>query len=211
MPDIDKLRQLLNDRNDKSRPRGRASAPFPIILDADLAIDLSKARAELQASETALDDFEKDAKNDTRQGGRRKPPADMKTDVDEARQRVEELEAEAEGVKVMLVFVALPAEENDALLKEYPPREGDEGDQEYGFNRLDFPVARMLKCANRVVSMDDEPLDLDPQKLVSGMSPGERDLAVQVCNGVNAQMASVPFYDANSQSRQRSGGKSRRR
>lgn len=210
MPDVEKLRQLLNDRNDKSRPRGRASAPFPIILDADLAIDLSQARGELQAAETAVTDFENEAKKDARQGGRRKPPADMQADVDQAKQRVEELEAEADGVKVMLVFVALPAEENDALMKEHPPREGDEGDQQYGFNRLDFPVARMHKCANRVVGMDDEPLDLDPKKLVSGMSPGERDLAVQVCNGVNAQMASVPFYDASSQSRQRSGGKSRR-
>jgi len=210
MPDLSKLQQLLQDRNDKARPSGRASAPFPIILDADLAIDLSKARAELQAAETTLNEWEAEAKQDTRQGGRRKPPADMQKAVDEAKARVDELETEADEVKVILVFVALPAADDDELMKLHPPREGNERDQDFGFNAAEFPVARMHACAARVVDMDDQLLDLDPKKLVEGMSPGERDLAVQVCNGVNAQMASVPFFDANSHSRQRSGGKSRR-
>lgn len=210
MPDISKLQQLLQDRNDKTRPSGRASVPFPIILDADLAIDLSRARAELAAAEQAVDDWEAEAAQDQRQGGRRKPPADLQTAVAEAKARVEELEAEADEVKVILVFVALPADENDALQKQHPPREGNETDAEYGYNTAEFPVARMRECAVRVVGMDDQLLDLDPKKLVDGMSQGERDLAVQVSNGCNAQLASVPFYDANSRSRQRSGGKSRR-
>lgn len=209
--DISKLQQLLQDRKDKNRPAGRASSPFPIILDADLAIDLSKARNELAAAEAELTEWENEQKGDARQGGRRKPPADLQSKVDDARQRVTDLEADAEDVKVILVFVALRASDNDELQKQYPPREGNETDAEFGYNTADFPVARMRECAARVVSMNDEPLDLDPKEIVDEMSQGERDLAVQVCNGINAQLASVPFYDANSQSRQRSGGKSRRR
>lgn len=211
MPDLAKLQQLLQDRNDKARPAGRASAPFPIILDADLAVDLSRARQQLAIAEQAVTDWQTEAKQDPRQGGRRKPPADLQQAVTDAQQQVDDIEAEAEEVKVILVFVALTADANDELMKQHPPREGDEKDLEYGFNLAEFPVARMRECAARVVSMDDEPLDLDPKDLVAGMSPGERDLAVQVCNGLNAQMASVPFYDANSQRVQRSGGKSRRR
>jgi hypothetical protein len=210
-PDISKLQQLLQDRNDKARPSGRASAPFPIILDADLAIDLSRARQQLAIAEQAVTDWETEANTDKRQGGRRKVPADLTTAAAEAKAQVDELEAEAEEVKVILVFVALTATDNDELQKMHPPREGDEEDQKYGFNLAAFPTARMRECAARVVGMDDQPLDLDPKELVAGMSPGERDLAIQVVNGINNQMASVPFYDANSQSRQRSGGKSRRR
>lgn len=211
MPDLAKLQQLLQDRNDKVRPSGRASAPFPIVLDADLAVDLSRARQELSVAEQAVKDFEEESKTDSRQGGRRKPPADLTADVDQAKARVAELEAEADEVKVMLVFVALTANDNDELQKQHPPREDNDADKEYGVNLLEFPVARMNACASRVVDMDNNLLDLDPKKLVEGMSPGERDLAVQVCNGINNQMASVPFYDANSQRVQRSGGKSRRR
>jgi seryl-tRNA synthetase len=211
MPDISKLQQLLQDRNDKARPAGRASAPFPVILDADLAIDLSKARQELQQAEEAVKDWEAEAKQDARQSGRRKVPAELTAAVAEAKARVEELQAEADEVKVQLIFVALRADENDELEKQHPPREGNDDDKKWGFNADTFPVARMHECAARVVDMDNNLLDLDPKKIVTGFSQGERDFAVQVVNGVNAQLASVPFYDANSQSRQRSGGKSRRR
>lgn len=211
MPDIEELRQLINDRKDKSKPVGRASAPFPVILDADLAVDLSRARGQEQAAKTALEDWKTEAEKDQRVGGRRKPPAEYQNAVDEAAARVAELEAEADGFKVILVFVALPADDNDELMKQHPPREDDEDDQKFGFNLATFPVARMHECAAKVVSLNDEPMDLDPKSIAAGLTAGERDLAVQVVNGINNQMASVPFYDASSQSRQRSGGKSRRR
>lgn len=211
MPNIEDLQRLLNDRKDKSKTGGRASAPFPVILDADLAVDLSRARGQEQAAQTTLDDWQAEAEKDQRVGGRRKPPIHLQTAVDEAAARVAELEAEADGLKVILVFVALPADDNDELMKQHPPREDDEDDQKYGFNLATFPIARMRECATKVVGLDDNLLDLDPKGLVAGLTAGERDLAIQVVNGINAQVASVPFFAASSPSRRRSGDKSKRR
>lgn len=207
MPDLAKLQALLQDRNDKVNPRGRASAPFPIVLDADLAIDLSRARQNLANAEQAVTDHKAAASSDTRQGGRRKVPDDLTAAVDKAKAQVAEIKAEADDVTVQLIFVALQADENDALEKLHPPREDNEQDKQNDLNSDTFPIARMHACANRVLGMDDTLLDLDPKALATGMSTGERDLACQVVNGINGQVASVPFYAANSQSRQRNGAK----
>jgi hypothetical protein len=210
MPDMAKVQALLQDRK-SPKSKGRASAPLPIVMDADLAVDLAQARQELANAEYAITEWAKKVtEGDHRQGGKPKPPADMNKRVAAAQERVDELKAEADEVTVLVVFVAMPADQQDELEKLHPPREGNKADEEQGINLDTFPRARMRECAAKVVDFDDNVLPLDPIEIVDGMSTGERGLAIQVVNGISSQVASVPFFDASSQSRQRSGGKPRR-
>ena len=211
MPDIAKLQALLQDRNSE-QPKGRASAPFPVILDADLAVQLNQARQMLTNAEGALEAWKKKAtEGDKRQGGSPRLPADLTKAVAEAQSLVDELSAEADDATVKLVFVALKKDKYDELLKLHPPREDNERDHQLQYNADDFPDALMRACVTKVVSLDDDLLDLDIDQIISGLSTGERNVACNVAIGLNLQTFSVPFSAANSPSRQRSGGKSRRR
>lgn len=209
MPDMKKVQQLLQDRK-SPKSSSRASAPFPIVMDSDLAVDLSHARQALAEAQQDMENWATEAAADSRQGGKRKPPADKEQAVADAQTRVEELEAEAKDVTVTLVFVALTANDQDALIKQHPPRPDNDEDAKYGYDVTTFPIARMRECAAKVIGDNDEELDVDIPDLIAGLQPMERDFACQVVNGISAQAWSVPFYAANSQSRQRSGGKSRR-
>lgn len=210
MPDMDKVRALLQDRKSPTAKKGRASAPFPVVMDADLAIELAQARQELANAEQAVTDWAHElAENDSRHA-KPKPPAELNKRIAEAQKRVDEIKAEADEVTVILVLVAMHAEKQDELEKLHPPREGNKDDEKHGVNIATYPIERLRQCAAKVVDFDDNLLDVDPQDLIIGMSSGERDLACQVTAGISQQIASVPFYDASSQSRQRSGGKPRR-
>lgn len=208
MPDMEKVQALLQDRKSK-KSKGRASAPFPIVMDADLAIDLAQARQELANAEQAINDWSKKIAEDSRHA-KPKPPPELNKRVAAAQERVDEIKAEADEVTVLVVFVAMPADAQDELEKLHPPREDNKADAEQGINLDTFPRARMRECATKVVDFDGNELALDPIEIVDGMSTGERGLAIQVVNGISSQIASVPFFDASSQSRQRSGAKSRR-
>lgn len=209
MTDLAKLEALIQDRKSK-QPKGRASAPYPIVLDADIAVDLSRAQQQLINAGAAVDKWVAEKAQTPRQGGKPKPPADLTDAVTKAQELVDEIKAAADEVTVMLIFVALPADEHDELELKHPPRPDDEKDAEHGFNIDTFPVARMHACAARVETLDEEPTNFDPLDLIKGMSTGERDLAAQVVSNLTNQLASVPFYAASSQSRQRSGARSRR-
>lgn len=211
MPDIDHLQQLLRDRQ-SAKGKGRASAPLPIVLDADLAVDIEQAKIAYANAQSEVAQLEKEAAGDGRVGGAKSPKlSEAQKALEAAKKRVDEAQAAANDVTVQLVFTALKSDEYDRLLKEHPPREDDEGDKQRGFDYSTFPDALLTVSPAKVVDIDGDPLELDAAEIIAEMSHGERDMARSVVMGLNVQTYSVPFSVANSQSRQRSGGKSRRR
>jgi hypothetical protein len=203
----ERLQSLLQDR--KSSTKGRMSAALPVILEADLAVRLNMARQAVQNAESEIAAFQKDNPGDKRSGGvaRADVPADLQKALDDAQAEVDRIEDEAADVTVRLVFVALKYDDFDKLEKAHPPRDGDDRDAEYGANVDTFPEVLMRASAVKVTDYDDNIVDLDIDELIEGMSNAERNMACQVARGVNVNPASVPFYDANSRSRRRSGGK----
>jgi hypothetical protein len=208
-----RLQQKLLDRKSKE-PKGRASIPFPIILDADLARKVGEAQRELTAAEAAIaahrDEqaaLAEEGKGDRRVGSSSELPAELTERLDAAEQALEAADAAADEDMVQLVLVALKSDAYDELVKAHPPREGDKEDIESGVNRLTFPDALLRACATRVLDVDDDEIEMDIPDLIDGLSTGERQLARQVAQTVNLQSASVPFYNANSRSRRRNGAK----
>jgi hypothetical protein len=211
MPDLEKMQQLLKDRQ-SPKGKGRASAPMPIMLDADLAVDLEQAKNRYANAESEVAEQEKAAAGDKRVGGGKPPDlAEAQKTLTAAQKALDEAQEAADEHTVQLVFTALKADEFDELIKQHPPRDDDEGDQSRGYDRSTFPTALLVASPATVVTLDGDPFGLDPAEVISGMSHGEKDLARSVVLGLNVQTFSVPFSAANSRSRQRSGGKSRRR
>jgi hypothetical protein len=201
-----RLQALLLDRKSKT-PKGRASAPFPIILDADLAIALARAEQSRSVALEAIAEAEKEAAGDKRMGGTPKIDPALIEELTAAEASLAEAEAAADEATVQIVFTALKTGPFDELVKEHPPREGDETDQQFEYNRSTFPDALVRACATKVVDLDGDEIETDPLELIDGFSNGERITAQNVVNGLNQQAASVPFYNARSQSRQRNGAK----
>lgn len=211
MPDLERMQQLLRDRQ-TPKGKGRASAPMPIMMEADLAIDLEQAKNLLNVATNAVADEEKKAAGDQRQGGGTPPDlAAAQKELAAAQKAVDEAQEAADEVTVQIVFTALTDDDFDQLLMQHPPRDDDEGDQTRGYNRATFGRALLAASPAKVLTLDGDPFDLDPAETLAGMSHGEKDLARSVVLGLNVQTFSVPFSAANSRSRPRSGGKSKRR
>lgn len=205
-PDHDKLLALLQDRKQSSK--GRASRRMSVCLDADLAADLEDAQAELAEANEAVADA---AKAETPRAGGRVPtdPALQKR-VTDAEKAVVAAERDVDAASVTVTFTALKADAYDDLLKKYPPREGDELDKISDYNRDEFPDALMRASASKKVEdADGKPVAMDVEELIDEMSNGERWLACQIAGQINDRTSS--FYEAKSQSRQRSGSNSKRR
>lgn len=205
-PDHDKLLSLLQDR--KQSAKGRASRRMAVCLDADLTADLEDARADLDAANEAVTAA---AKTETARAGGKVPtdPALQKR-VDDAEKAVAAAEQAVDAMSVTVTFTALKADVYDELLKQHPPREGNELDKIHDYNRDSFPDALMRKSAQKVVEdAAGKPVAMDVQELIDEMSNGERWVACQVAGEVNDKTSS--FSEAKSQSRQRSGSNSKRR
>jgi len=208
-----RLRELLNDRNSKE-PKGRASIEFPIILDAALSLEVSLAQQHLAAVNGAIETHQReqaqakeDGKGDRRVGSKTTIPADLKNQLDAAQVRADAADEAADDAMVQLVLVALKSEQYDELIKAHPPREDNADDAKNGVNVHTFPDALLRACATKVLDDEDAEIEMDLTGLIDGMSSGERQVARQAAQQINVQVATVPFYNANSQSRRRNGAK----
>lgn len=209
----DRLQRLLLDRKSKE-PKGRASIPFPIILDADLSRKVNEAQAELTAAHAAIEEHREEqaelaeaGKGDRRMGSKTSIPDELTERLEKAETDATAADDEADEAMVQLVLVALKSDAYDELVKAHPPREDNADDAKSGVNWLTFPDALLRECATRVLDGDDDEIEMDLTDLIDGMSTGERQLARQIAQTVNLQSASVPFYNARSQSRRRNGAK----
>ena len=209
MPDHDALRQMLQDRKESTKAKGgRAARRMAICLDATLSEDLEDADAELAAANEELANAEANA--DTRAGGKVAVDPAVTKRVKDAEKSVAEAEKAADAASVFIWFKALRAEKYDEVLKEHPPREGNELDAISDFNRDTFPDALMRKSALPVVEdADGKPVAMDVQDVITEMSDGERNTGCRTALEVNGKSSS--FFEANSHSRQRSGKNSKRR
>lgn len=205
MPDHEALRGLLQDR--KSSTKGRASRRMAVCLSAPLAMALADAESELAAAKSAAEAAE--AGSDRRAGGKVAIDPALTKAVTAAEKAVAEAEAAVDAASVIITFTALKAADYDELMKEHPPREGDDLDRLNDYNRDTFPDALMRKSASKLEDADGNLIDMDLADVIDEFSNGERTLACQVSNDVNLRTST--FSDAKSQSRQRSGSNSKRR
>jgi hypothetical protein len=207
MPDHSALQALLQDR--KTSTKGRASRRMDICLVASLSMDLALADQELAAVGVLVATAEENA--DRRAGGKVAVDPELTKRKKAAAKAVAEAEAAVDAASVTVTFTALKAVDYDALLKEHPPREGNEQDVESGINSLTWPDALMLASATKVEDADGNIVEMDLTELLETLSAGERIMACTAANEVNLRTLSAPFSDANSRSRQRSGTSSNRR
>lgn len=203
-----RLKQLLQDR--RSPTKGRASRRLNVCLDASLAAAVAEAQQKVTEAENDIAAHNEQHKGDIRQGGKIPVPQDLTDRLAEAERALEEAEAEADEATVSVLFVALKSDDYDKILKEHPPAEGNDADKEFGANRETFLAALMAACAQRV-EHNGEIIDMEPGEVLDTLTSGEKSIAHTVALEINLRSNStVPFSGANSQSRQRSGGQSRR-
>lgn len=205
MPDHEALRALLQDR--KSSTKGRASRRMAVCLSAPLSMALAEAEADLAAAKSATNVASESA--DKRAGGKVAIDPELNKQVTAAEKAVSAAEAEVDAASVVITFTALKAHEYDELLKEHPPREGNELDALNDVNQSTFPDALMVASATKIEDAEGNLVDMNIEDLIGEFSNGERILACQVANDVNLRTST--FSDAKSQSRQRSGSNSKRR
>lgn len=213
MPDLEELQRLLRDRQSPKATTGRASAPFPLVMNADLAVDLQQAEMVFAAAQDDVALREKEAAGDSRVGGTKSPALTAaQAELRKAQKALDEAKAAANEVTIQMVITALTSNDYDELLMKHPPRDDDENDKALGYNQSTFPEALLQAAPAKILDLDDNPLPgFEKEDLIDGMTHGERDLARRVATGLNAQVFSVPFSAVNSPSRQRSGGKPKRR
>ena len=178
-----------------------------ICLSEPLAAKLADAEEDLAAANAAVEEAQKHA--DVRAGGKVAIDPDLDKRVKAAEKAVAEAEADVDAASVVVTFTALKAADYDELLKEHPPREGNELDALRDANQATFPDALMLKSATKIEDADGNLVDMDIADLIGTLSNGERILACQVANDVNLRTST--FSEANSQHRRRSGSNSKRR
>ena len=204
MPDHSALQALLQDR--KTSTKGRASKWMSICLDAKLSMTLALAEQELTVAKATAE-----AATEKRAGGTVPADPELAKVVTAAEKAVTVAAAAVDAASVTVTFTALKAADWDALLKEHPPREGNEYDAAGDVNQATFPDAVMRASATKVEDADGNIIEMDLGELLDTLSNGERIVACQVANDVNLRTLSVPSSDAKSQSRQRSGSRSNRR
>lgn len=210
MPEEDKhaqLQALLQDR--KTSTKGRASRRMDICLSERLSMDLALAEQELAVVEFDVVEAEKTA--DKRAGGTVAIDPDLTKRKKAAEKAVADAETAAAAATVTVTFTALKAKDYDALLKEHPPREGNETDASNDRNMDTFPDALMYASATKVEDADGNIVEMDIPELLDTLSNGERIVACQAAGGVNDRTVSVHFSEAKSQPRRRSGSSSNRR
>lgn len=207
-PDHSALQALLRDR--KTSTKGRATRWMQICLSAELSMKVALAEQELEAAKAAVDEATKNA--DQRAGGKVAIDPELDKAVKAAERAVAEAEDMADAASVTVTFTALKAHDYDALMKEHPPREGNQIDAMNDRNESTFPDALMLASATKVEDADGNLIDMDIADLIGTLSNGERAIACQASNEANDRtLAATPFFSANSRSRQRSGSNSKRR
>ena len=200
----DRLKALLQDRKSPT-PKGRASRPMAICLDTELSMDLEDAERELGAAKEAAANG-----TETRAGGKVTLDPDLDKRVKAAEKAVAEAETLVDAASVIVTFAALKADAYDELLKQHPPRDGNELDGYSDYNRETFPDALMAASAlKHVKDVDGNLVEMDVVDVIATMSNGERVIACQVSLDVNNRTSS--FSEAKSLSRQRSGSNSKRR
>lgn len=209
MPDHEALQALLQDR--KTSAKGRITLPMNVILDAQLAFDGNNAERELDAAKAAVKEAEKAAEGDKRAGGKVGISPELAAAVETAQAAFDEANEAAAQATVKVVFTALKGSDYDELVKLHPPRDGDEGDATEGYNRATFNEALMYESAVKVLDRDDQIVDMDTTEVLGTLSAGERLFAETIAQQANIRTTAVPFSVAGSQSRQPSGGKSKRR
>jgi hypothetical protein len=207
MPDHSALQALLQDR--KTSTKGRASRRMDICLSAPLSMTLAVADQELQAVEAAIKTAEENAEK--RAGGTVAIDAELTKRKKAAEKAVADAEKAADAATVTVTFTALKAVDYDELLKEHPPREGNEQDAAADVNNATFPDALMLASASKVEDADGNIVEMDIAELLGTLSNGERIVACQAAGEANLRILSVPSSDANSRNRPRSGSSSSRR
>jgi hypothetical protein len=207
MPDHSALQALLQDR--KSSTKGRASRRMQVCLDAKLSLTLALAEEDLAAVEAAIETAEASAEK--RAGGTVAIDPGLVKEKAAAEKAVTEAETAADAATVTITFTALKANDYDELLKQHPPREGNQLDAIDDRNNATFPDALMVACATKIEDADGNLIDMDAADLLGTLSNGERIIACQVAGDVNSKTLSVPSSDANSQNRRRSGSSSNRR
>lgn len=207
MPDHDHLLELLQDRKSSTKT-GRASLRMAICLEADLSADLEDAELELAAVKEAA--AVAAASEPARAGGKVPIDPEMQKRVDAAEKAVAAAVKAADAASVFITFTALRAHDYDALLKEHPPRDGNDVDKLRDFNSETFPDALMAASASKKIEdVEGKPVAMDIEDIITEMSNGERAVGCQTALEVNGRTSS--FFEAKSQSRQRSGSSSKRR
>lgn len=201
------LQALLQDR--KTSTKGRASRWMDICLNADLSKTLALAEEELAAVEDAIATAEEHA--DQRAGGKVAVDPELTKSKKAAEKAVAEAQAAVDAATVTVTFTALKANDYDELLKQHPPREGNQLDAVNDHNNATFPDALMYASATKVEDAEGNLVDMDTREVLGTLSDGERIVACRVSNDVNGKTLSVPSFDANSQNRRRSGSNSNRR
>jgi hypothetical protein len=207
MPDHSALQALLQDR--KSSTKGRASRRMQVCLDAKLSLTLALAEEDLAAVEAAILDAEAGAEK--RAGGKLAIDPGLAEEKAAKEAAVAEAETAADAATVTITFTALKANDYDELLKQHPPREGNQLDAIDDRNNATFPDALMVASATKIEDAEGNLIDMDVADLLGTLSNGERIIACQVANDVNSKTLSIPSSDANSQNRRRSGSSSNRR
>jgi hypothetical protein len=207
MPDHSALQALLQDR--KTSTKGRASRWMDVCLVANLAKTLALAEEDLAAAHAVADNAAENA--DKRAGGKVAIDPELTKQVKAAEKAVAEAQVAVDAASVTVTFTALKANDYDELLKQHPPREGNQMDAMGDRNQATFPDALMLASATKVEDAEGNLVDMDATELLETLSDGERIVACRVANEVNGKSLSVPSSDANSRNRPRSGSSSSRR
>ena len=103
-------------------------------------------------------------------------------------EKIEEVEEKIRESRVPFTFEAVGREVYGKLLDEYKPREGNEDDEEIGFNIDEFPP-RLLALGSVDPKMELE----HAYKIWNGWSDAETTLLLMVAVKANRQTVDVPF------------------
>lgn len=192
----------LQELKDRLRLRNESSVlKQTIILDEKLsaAVELERTRAtQLDAKRELLLTRMKDGDGgDIRLSGETELTT-LDLERKAAAIAVEEAEAAAEDVTVVIKFGRLTPDNYDKLL--------DDNTHDEQFELRDFKRAITLACYRGVESVDGESLEMTWEELTATLSSGERDALQEKVVEYNRAAVVLPFSGRNS-GRRKPGGK----
>lgn len=145
-----------------------------ILLDPDLREELKDLEAELATAEKY---------DDEHNNARKKTPAVEK--------RIAELEDRIADSRVTFKFRSIGREGYAMLLDEYKPREGNEDDEDLGFDVDEFPPRLLaLSAVSPALTLEDA------YKIWSEWSDSETTILIAAAVTANKELVDIPFTRA---------------
>lgn len=123
--------------------------------------------------------------------GRRSTSLSDDTGVAAAQTRVDELRAQVDIASVTFTLRGVSARQWSDLVAANPPRDGNAGDQAYGYNTDDLFTALVAACL-----IDPEATPAQVADLADALSSGQWDLLVETAVNISRGKVDIPFSPA---------------